>query len=328
MLTSKDFTKNYAHFLTKVVRAANRYDIPDYDALLKKMAGTRSNRDIVKKLFYWIPRSKRADGVIYKSSVELAYETGVSKGTVDRAAHIIEGMGFDRQIKRANGSPTAHYALNMHRFLEAIAHVLGVNWVDVDEWMTTTNSTDTKCVNQDTNPQNVSNVEEVKTGQEGDETQNWEMLFDDLLNSNLDEWLKAKIENHKVQFLKMRQSITDNTTHQITNTKGQTVNNTQPPIAPPRPTAGTPQPVSLLREVERIRLVLQTTPANVKTWVRQHGIERVRAVVAAAERDTKIQNKGAWVRRALEHNYTLQSSEPTYDVSEYLKALNTGMRMP
>jgi len=322
MLTSKDFAKNYAHFLTNIVRTVNRYDIPDYDALLIKLVGTRSNRDIVKKLFYWIPRSVRADGMIYKSSVELAHEAGVSKGTVDRAKDILELIGFDRQIKRANGSPTAHYALDMHRFLVAIARVLGVNWLEVEAWMMATNSNSTKCVNT----QNASNAQRVTEVQDGDDTQNWEMLFDTLLNSNLEEWVKVKVQNHKDHFLKMRKSITHTTPSTYT-TLVQTVDYTQPPPAPARSSSLPSAPVSVLQEEEKIAAYLKTTPANVKAWVKRHTIERVKAVVEAAEKDHRILNKGAWVRRALENKYVLEDEAPTYDVSEPLKALSSGMRM-
>ena len=88
------------------------------------------------KLLFWSKHGKRNDGLFWKSDVELANELGLTPGKVRRLRDkLVERGLFERQLKRATGSPTNHYRPCYDNILNLLFdHVDGDNnaWGEVE----------------------------------------------------------------------------------------------------------------------------------------------------------------------------------------------------
>lgn len=291
MLTSKEFARNYAHFLTNVTRAANDPEMPSFRELMKKVLGPISHVYVMEEILKWMPCSRRADGTIYKSSIDIARERGLSKRTVDRAVKKLETIGFERTIKKAKGAPTAHYSLNLTIFVRAIAKVLDIHWLYVSQWM-----------------ENASSANDSQIGNIGDgvtEDQNGSTSQSDNINDAAESTSIVQQSQHdnrlsgEIDVAKKPTSFTTDTTRDNSYKTPRSGYKTTPmpthhPVLPPW-------------EVESIQFSLGTSTSNILTWVQKYGPDRVREVVKAAKDDARVQNKGAWVRRALEKGYEFKA---------------------
>lgn len=79
------------------------------------------------QLIYWSDKGKRDDGYIFKTKNEWKEETGLSENQITRFTKIFVALGFlDIKLKKANGSPTIHYKLDIEKLSDLIRHFLEI----------------------------------------------------------------------------------------------------------------------------------------------------------------------------------------------------------
>lgn len=110
---------------SNLVRGLKDPRFGDAEALYRFIFGPPSVRAIFFHLAKWMPKSRLADGSIHRSAAEIARDTGYSPGTVDHNRAALEAIGFDIKLRKANGTPTNHYALNPERFFAFMGEKLG-----------------------------------------------------------------------------------------------------------------------------------------------------------------------------------------------------------
>lgn len=96
------------------------------DALLVAMADDFAGGVMLRWLLYLMPKSRRADGSIYKPATQLRAEIGLTKHQVSRINKILPRCGIEVTVKKAHGAPTNHYRLNGLKFLRRLSAVLSL----------------------------------------------------------------------------------------------------------------------------------------------------------------------------------------------------------
>src|ERR1044072_4723575 len=105
----------------------------------------------LSQLLYWSDRGHRADRFIYKTYKDWQREIHLSEYEVRKATKLLKEKGFlETKIKKANGSPTVHYRLDVEKFSESFLNFLqeqkannfGIQGVGSEESLTET-TTDT-----------------------------------------------------------------------------------------------------------------------------------------------------------------------------------------
>ncbi len=124
------------HFTNLVIRL-DRPDIQSVDALLMRLVGDRVAGTMLKTLIYWMPKSVRADGNVYKSWRHWMAECVLSIAQIKRIHHkgILEQFGIERKLKKADGAPTNHYKVNFTDLLNKLADFLKIQVEQVKTWM-------------------------------------------------------------------------------------------------------------------------------------------------------------------------------------------------
>lgn len=80
---------------------------------------------LLNQMIFWSDKTKRKDGFFYKTYKEWEEETLLSEYQVRRASKKMISMGIlETDVKRANGSPTLHYRLDMNKLSESILEKL------------------------------------------------------------------------------------------------------------------------------------------------------------------------------------------------------------
>ena len=76
---------------------------------------------LLNQIVFWSDKSKRKDGYFYKSYVEWEEETTLTEYQIRRSSKVLKDMGIvETVLKKANGSPTLHYKVNMDKLSESI----------------------------------------------------------------------------------------------------------------------------------------------------------------------------------------------------------------
>ena len=80
---------------------------------------------LLNQMIFWSDKTKRRDGFFYKTYKEWEEETFLSEYQVRRASKVLKELGFlETKLKKANGSPTLHYKLDMVVLSESIVKKL------------------------------------------------------------------------------------------------------------------------------------------------------------------------------------------------------------
>ena len=80
---------------------------------------------LLNQMIFWSDKTKRRDGFFYKTYKEWEEETFLSEYQVRRASNSLKELGFlETKLKKANGSPTLHYKLDMDVLSESIVKKL------------------------------------------------------------------------------------------------------------------------------------------------------------------------------------------------------------
>ena len=90
-----------------------------------EMLGDFNTAAFLNQLIFWSDKTRRTDGYFYKTYTEWNEELLLSEYQVRRSAKILKDKGFiDTKLKKANGSPTLHYKVNMDKLSESILNKL------------------------------------------------------------------------------------------------------------------------------------------------------------------------------------------------------------
>ena len=86
-----------------------------------ELLGDFNTAAFLNQLIFWSDKTRRSDGYFYKTYIEWNEELLLSEYQVRRSAKTLKEKGFiDTKLKRANGSPTLHYKVNMDKLSESI----------------------------------------------------------------------------------------------------------------------------------------------------------------------------------------------------------------
>ena len=90
-----------------------------------EMLGDFNTAAFLNQLIFWSDKTKRKDGYFYKTYTEWNEELLLSEYQVRRSSKILKEKGLiDTKLKRANGSPTLHYKVNMDKLSDSILNKL------------------------------------------------------------------------------------------------------------------------------------------------------------------------------------------------------------
>ena len=79
--------------------------------------GDMNSALLLSQLLYWYDRTANQEHVVYKTYGEWEAELGLTKYQTTRAANILKDKGIlETFVKKADGSPTVHYKLNVEAF--------------------------------------------------------------------------------------------------------------------------------------------------------------------------------------------------------------------
>lgn len=110
--------KQVFQLLSKVVGNENIIAAPK---IFFEYTGDWNSAIFLSQLLYWSDKGKNPDGWIYKTYAKWKEEVGIKEGALRRAANKLKELGIlETKVKRANGSPTVHYRLNIDTFVESI----------------------------------------------------------------------------------------------------------------------------------------------------------------------------------------------------------------
>jgi hypothetical protein len=93
----------------------------------------------LSQLLYWSDKGKRKDGFIYKTYSEWEKEICLNEYKARKAANILKAKGIlETKLKKANGSPTVHYRLDLNKFSESFMEFLKERDAVIEESLTET----------------------------------------------------------------------------------------------------------------------------------------------------------------------------------------------
>lgn len=90
-----------------------------------ELLGDFNTAAFLNQLIFWSDKTKRRDGFFYKTYAEWEDELFLSEYQVRRSSKNLRDLGLiETEVKRANGSPTVHYKVNMEKLSESILNKL------------------------------------------------------------------------------------------------------------------------------------------------------------------------------------------------------------
>src|SRR5699024_5675035 len=90
-----------------------------------ELLGDFNTAAFLNQLVFWSDKTKRRDGFFYKTYAEWEDELLLSEYQVRRSSKNLRDLGLiETEVKRANGSPTVHYKVNMDKLSESILNKL------------------------------------------------------------------------------------------------------------------------------------------------------------------------------------------------------------
>ena len=125
--------------LQNLVRQLNRSDIRTASSLISKVLGDQNAGLMAVRLLHWFPRSKKVGGWVYKSWRDWNAECNLSQAQVKRVhgKGLLEAIGIERTIMKANGTPTVHYRLDENQLIQKLAEYLDMIPLRIKLWMWT-----------------------------------------------------------------------------------------------------------------------------------------------------------------------------------------------
>lgn len=99
--------------------------------------GDQNAGQMALRLLHWFPKAKKVGGWVYKSWRDWDAECNLSQAQVKRvhSKGVLESIGIERTIMKANGTPTVHYRLDESKFIQKLAAFLQVTHLQIVNWM-------------------------------------------------------------------------------------------------------------------------------------------------------------------------------------------------
>lgn len=86
-----------------------------------ELTGDFNTAALLNQMIFWSDKTKRHDGFFYKTYLEWEEELTLSEYQVRRAVKSLKDKGLvETKLKKANGSPTIHYKINMDVLSDSI----------------------------------------------------------------------------------------------------------------------------------------------------------------------------------------------------------------
>ena len=90
-----------------------------------ELTGDYPTAALLNQMIFWSDKTKRTDGFFYKTYEDWEEETTLSEYQVRRSSKRLKELGvLETKLKKANGSPTLHYKVNMDKLSESILNKL------------------------------------------------------------------------------------------------------------------------------------------------------------------------------------------------------------
>lgn len=286
---------SHRHFIA-LVQNMKDPDFPNIEPLYRFLFGPASVRVIFFRLIYWMPKTKREDGKVYKSANQLAYETGYSARTVERARLSLKALGFETHIHKANGTPTNHYLFDLEKFLQYVATKLKTTVEQVRTWMG--------------NPVIVQ-IPQKATKQVAESTHNDGVNPAEMAESSPNMSRSSIGTTGGVDSAKTGASLTTNGKTEKTNSIQSNIETATTEYPPYTKKEVVVDSSSLKMEIYSFAATLKIQYALIERWIVQYGLERVKDVAKRAVEDPNVRNPGGWAKLALEKNYQWAEKIPT-----------------
>lgn len=268
--------------LHNVVRQLNRSDIRTVSALIAKAMGDQQAAMMAVRLLHWFPKAKKLGGWVYKSWRDWNAECNLSQAQVKRVhgKGLLEAIGIERTIMKANGTPTVHYRLDENRLIQKLAEFLEIIPIRITAWMWP-------------EPPNQDGQSDPSQAADSDQ-------------SNGHNQPNSLGENDPMNSAKTTQSITDShsQTQQHTPHQDRQHNKYSAVVVD----AQKRNPDEVIQAL--VRLGISSTKAN--QLIQKYGAERVLEVVNHAEAQNR-NNPAGYVIRALVDNWTFYSTSEKED---------------
>jgi hypothetical protein len=288
---------SYSHF---VALARNMHDprFPNVHPLCRFLFEKPSVEKAFLYLIYWLPKSKRADGSIYKSAAELAHQTGYCARTMERVRKALETMGFIVYVKKANGAPTNHYRLDVEKFLQFVAEKLKTTIEQVYAWM----------ANARVPAKPVQSEQAQMSESEQGET------------APLSETAADTSRSESSTDVGVQESDKTGAPVTVKNTPLKADRNEKDKLISPAQATFRDRMVDrfgekrssfwieeLEQEIVRMSQLINTTFEEVEGWIKTYGFQAVNNyTLYASQNSYTIRHLHAWIRRALESEYKLK----------------------
>lgn len=109
--------KSYPDLVKKFLKMGTDQNVVPMCREFCRFMGSLEGGLFLAQLLYWQPRTKNPGGWVYKTDAQWATELWLSKHAVREVRLRLKAMGvIQTTLRRANGSPTTHYRLDLGRF--------------------------------------------------------------------------------------------------------------------------------------------------------------------------------------------------------------------
>jgi hypothetical protein len=278
--------------LSQLVRQLHRADIRSVITLMSKVIGDRNAATMFLRLLYWLPKSRKAGGWVYKSWRDWEAECHLSPAQVKRVHRVgyLERVGIESQTMKANGTPTTHYRLHPEQLVVVLAEYAGLPVAQVWQYLTGETMSD----GGENRPMDMSE----NAQSEWSKTPN---PMDENIQSERLEAPNRLVQENPMHSAKSAQSITSIPT--LNSTKHYQ-------HQPPQPTVVVVDeiPDQLAKRLVSIGL----NAPRVQELCRQYGEQRLREVCDQME-GQRLTNPAGYLIRALRENWQWKGSAPVFD---------------
>lgn len=112
---------NYDDIKNLIYELSGQQNLVSIPVVYIEITGDLNTALLLNQMVFWSDKSKRKDGYFYKSYREWEEEIHLSEYQVRRSIKILKELGvLDTELRRANGSPTLHFRVNIDKVSESI----------------------------------------------------------------------------------------------------------------------------------------------------------------------------------------------------------------
>lgn len=119
-------SRNLFGILARLVRQIGREDMTTAESMLMELLNNRDAVAMFMRLLHWWPKATNPEGWVYKSHKEWWAELRIKQNQLPRLNALLEYIGVEQILRKAEGSPTKHYRLNVKTFCARLATALQV----------------------------------------------------------------------------------------------------------------------------------------------------------------------------------------------------------